>query len=60
MTRAGALVFREATPLVDALHVCALSTFAIAAPIMEKLQQNAEFFAARRSDPGTIIALALI
>lgn len=44
----------------DALHVFVLSAFATAAPVLDKLSQNAEFFAARRSGMREIVFLVLI
>ncbi len=43
----------------DALHVVVLANFAVAQPLYAVLGQGAEFFVARRSDPGDVLLLVL-
>jgi hypothetical protein len=46
--------------LADALHLCVLSSFAIAQPLFEILSRNAQFFAYRRSRPLEILVLVVV
>jgi hypothetical protein len=45
---------------MDALHIAALSGFAVAQPLYDVLSRNPEFFTAHQSRPLDIIALAII
>jgi hypothetical protein len=44
---------------IDALHLLVLCAFALAAPMYEVIAQSPEFFVARRSTPGQVVAFAL-
>ena len=50
----------KSTVWTESLHIFVLWSFAVAQPLFDLLSRNAEFFVARRSEPGDIMLLILL
>ena len=50
----------KSTVWTESLHIFTLWSFAVAQPLFDLLSRNAEFFVARRSEPGDIMLLILL